>query len=430
MKKTVLLALTCVLGAGTQATDPSVSEVVVNQRWPWSEKVDVDFTLAGETADVGMTATWDGQPLPVLLGTLFSCTPGSNRFTWDPSASFQAGKTLTGFAVTLVPTPVGERNYLVLDLRNGGYSFLADVPSGGWTDEYKTKKMVFRRVPAGSYALGMTTDELKKWYGSSSDKSYKEERLLRGTRTQIFSSDFFLAVFQMTAAQYETVCGGAGTSPLPKLISYDELRGTTNAADGVCWPATQYAVAPDSFLGKLRRRANAALVIDLPTEEQWEAAARAGTATVFPNGGSTSDTDAGLWAIAEQSTWKGVEMQTVGQKDADNASGFYDMFGNRLEWTLDVWMVDGYGRPIAPEAGTDSAGYVTWKDASSATVEGNIKKINAAYGQRTVRSAYPKSTAASVQSVLPSARNGRSSATSGECTARLCIHLKPLKFAQ
>ena len=68
--------LFAVLGA---AAEPTISHVVVNQRWPWSEKVDVDFILSGETNDVEVTATWDTHPEPYRLGTLFSVAPGQRR---------------------------------------------------------------------------------------------------------------------------------------------------------------------------------------------------------------------------------------------------------------------------------------------------------------------------------------------------------------
>lgn len=423
----------------TSWSDASVSDVVVSQRWPWNEKVDIDFTLAGDTADVGVYASWDalrgdavsGVPSSVHIGTLFSAKPGHNRFTWDPSLTPQADKTLTGFAVSLVPTAVGGREYLVLDLQGGGYSYLSNVPEGGWTDEHKSTKMVFRRVPAGSYTLGMSSAELARWYGTDTTATtYKNEKVRRGLRTQVFSSDYYLAIFQMTEAQHAAVVGGVSSqSRLPKLITYDELRGTTNATDGICWPASGHDVATDSFLGRLRRRVNAGFTIDLPTEEQWEAAVRAGTSTVFPNGGSVDDDDETLWSTYAQSSWYhgngGTELKEVGLKVADNSLGFHDMLANRVEWTLDVWRVDNYGRASRPGSGTDPVGAATWNDASQSTVAGNIEKINKEYGKRVVRSAFPKQDSATLTDVLPSVRNGRYPQAT-DATARLCIHLKPL----
>ena len=67
--------------------ETAISHIVVNQRWPWSEKVDVDFILSGETNDVEVTATWYAHPAPYRLGTLFSIAPGQRRLTWDPASS-------------------------------------------------------------------------------------------------------------------------------------------------------------------------------------------------------------------------------------------------------------------------------------------------------------------------------------------------------
>jgi hypothetical protein len=131
----------------------SISNVVVNQRWPWSEKVDVDFILSGDVSDVHVSARWDAHPEPYALGMLNDCDPGHHRFTWDPSSSPFAGRTLTGFTVT-VTNEIVVRTYAVIDLINGGCTYRSAPPEGGWTDEYKSTKMVFRRIPAGTYTLG------------------------------------------------------------------------------------------------------------------------------------------------------------------------------------------------------------------------------------------------------------------------------------
>jgi len=425
--------------------DTVLSDVVASQRWPWSEKVDVDFTLTGDASDVDVHATWDalrGDAAPgvtnwVRLGTAFACAPGPNRFTWDPSASPQSGTVLTGFTVKLTPRTAAADTYLVVNLETGGYTFLAEAPVGGWGDAYKTTKMVFRRIPSGgnAYTLGMSANELSKWYGASSGDSYKNEKRTRGTRTQSFTSDFYMAVFQMTEAQYDLInLGTVGSSLLPKTISYDTLRGATNAADGICWPATQYAVGSSSTLHKLRACVGSGLTVDLPTEEQWETALRAGTTSVFPNGGTTANTDDELWAIHGQSAGSytnGVTaLQPVGQRNADNVWGLYDMLGNRPEWTLDVWYVDGYGRATAPTGRVDSVGYAYWREPGPTTSASNATKIRAAFGQRVVRSAFPIAKGATVPDVLPSYRTGAAPSAWTTCTARFCIHLKPLGFSE
>ena len=121
----------CTAIALAASAESVISNVVVNQRWPWSEKVDVDFILSGETNDVEVTATWDAHPAPYRLGTLFAAAPGHNRLTWDPSKSPFAGQTLTGFTVAVSNVAASAHTYLIADLVNGGYEFMVAPPAGG-----------------------------------------------------------------------------------------------------------------------------------------------------------------------------------------------------------------------------------------------------------------------------------------------------------
>ena len=206
-KAICILALATAFGAMAETT---LSHVVVNQRWPWSEKVDVDFVLSGETNDVEVTATWDAHPEPYRLGTIFAAAPGRGRLTWDPAQSPFAGQTLTGFTVSLTNASATAHKYLVVDLVNGGYELLADVPAGGWTSEHKSSKMVFSRIPAGTYTLGEPVETFSFLRLSGSSASTYASLWKR--RTVTFTSDFYVGIFKYTEAQHACLStGNSGT---------------------------------------------------------------------------------------------------------------------------------------------------------------------------------------------------------------------------
>ena len=404
------LLLFVALGAFAEST---VSDVLVNQRWPWSEKVDVDFLLSGETSDVEVTATWDQHPTPYRLGTFFAAAPGQHRLTWDPASSPFAGQTLTGFTVAVSNASASAHNYIVVDLVNGGYEFLSDAPSGGWAAEHKSSKMVFKRIRAGTYTNGEETATFTLLgLGEASAQNYSK---LWNRRTVTFTSDFYVGVFKYTEAQHECLNSGTpGNSFKPKKLSYDSLRGGLDVAD---WPSKGYAVGPDSVVAKLRAKTGGAFRVDLCEEEQWEVAARADTTTILPNGVTTTD-NYGVFTnkLNEISAWYG----TVGLEEAvvglyaTNNWGFYDVVGLVGEWTLDAAVKQG-GNSTLPRYGLGHSTDPTGSDQS-------------AYGSefRVFRTASANWENPSLQNILPCSRQMANPTSEYSCSTRFCIHLKPL----
>ena len=114
----------------------------------------------------------------------------------------------------------------------------------------------------------------------------------------------------------------------------------------VTWEdATVYAKWLSAETGKRYR---------LPTEAEWEYAARAGTETPYWWGDDIKQ-DSKVWANCNDcgSPWDGNETAPVGQFPA-NGFGLYDMAGNVLEWVQDCWH-DSYKG--APEDGS-----VAWEE--------------------------------------------------------------------
>jgi len=88
--------------------------------------------------------------------------------------------------------------------------------------------------------------------------------------------------------------------------------------------------------------------MSLPTEAQWEYAARAGTTTAYWSGDSESDLARVGWYRGNS----GLELHAVGGKPA-NAWGLHDVHGNPWEWPAD-WEGD---YPSSPQ--TDPTGPAT-----------------------------------------------------------------------
>lgn len=352
--------LCLLLVAFSAAADPSVTGITVKQRWPWNGKVDIDYTLNATTnCDVTLQATYAGCAAPIVFtnGVIaknqVSMKPGSHHIVWDPADSGLDGEALANFMVTATAASVSSRTYLVLNLLDGSYEYAAEPPpeeEGGWTNSvYKSTKMVFRRIPAGTYTIG-NSDEVIRLLEPNNYYFGLRSPVCK-LRTVTISTDFYIGIFKMTSAQSDAILTDSVSSSFTGArVTYDDMRGATNETGGINWPSTGHAVKKGSFLDQMRNKMQlpTSYLIDLPTDAMWEVAARAGTVdTVTPNGGTASDSPSTISNIANRIGWTqiskafdptltlGGDGKPVGLLEP-TPWGLYDVCGNLSEYVLDV----------------------------------------------------------------------------------------------
>jgi len=187
--------------------------------------------------------------------------------------------------------------------------------------------MVF--IPPNTFIMGSPTNELHR---QSNEGPQTTVTLTRG---------FWIGKFEVTQGDYLEVTG-TNPSLFPGDLSRPVSSVSWPDATNYCWQLTQRELAAGRIAPGSRYR--------LPTEAEWECAARAGTSTRFTYG---DDPDySSLPNYAWQSLDDGLTVHPVGLK-LPNPWGLYDMYGNVLEWCQD-WLGPLPGGSVTDPLGAPS----------------------------------------------------------------------------
>ncbi|MBI4854651.1 MAG: SUMF1/EgtB/PvdO family nonheme iron enzyme [Acidobacteria bacterium] len=207
-------------------------------------------------------------------------------------------------------------------------------------------------IPAGSFLMG--SEQTEKGYGYT----YDSEEL---PQHKVSVKGFYLGKFEVTQAQWRFIAN------LPKInidlkpkVSW--FRDDSNPVEQITWEeAVEFCARLSKHTGKEYR---------LPTEAEWEYAARAGTDSAFGFGDEIT---------LKQVNYKGYfnyryqgpspegflnATFIVGSSNVANSFGLYDMHGNVWEYCQDVWHENYEGAP------TDGSAWLTGADEKKRTARG------------------------------------------------------------
>lgn len=363
MKELSLITSAALLAVSAVAdpADPQISNVRLAQD-SMSRCVTVQYDL-DERAVVTMDVLTNGVSIggANIQGVMGDCfkivSAGSDHVvTWYPHHSwpdhkFGAGVVsvrMTAWALDNTP------DYMAVDIsatggegRQAYYPSADFVPGGVTNSKYKTSMLLMRKIMAKDVTWTMgSVDEP----GGGSNET---------THQVTLANNYYIGVYEVTQSQWSLVATNSATQanftterhmrPMEN-VSYNEIRNThKTSSSATTINAGTLAATPssDSFLGLLRLKTG--IDFDLPSEAQWEFAARAGNGIGYWNDGSSIKSqynDANLRQLCRYEFTGGKDADSAADCEVTNGTaivgsyapsdwGIYDMHGNVAEWCLD-----------------------------------------------------------------------------------------------
>jgi formylglycine-generating enzyme required for sulfatase activity len=201
--------------------------------------------------------------------------------------------------------------------------------------------------------------------------SLNKEKNEQPVRQVTFSKDFYMGKFEVTQAQWQAVmCDN------PAYFKGDDRRPVEN----VSWLDAQ------AFIKQLNATDDV-YTYRLPTEAEWEYAARAGTTDDY-----AGDLNSIAWYGYNENHDHGNAGETTHPVGTKNANEFklYDMYGNVGEWCQDVYHYDYLNHPPTDGSAWESGGEPSYRvvrggswyygaDSCRPAFRGNVNPGNRSY---------------------------------------------------
>lgn len=254
-----------------------------------------------------------------------------------------AGVPLT--AMAFVTASVDANGNVTNQRQEQCYGFVEDLGGG--------VKLEMVEIPGGSFQMGSTSSAAQEAFedakGYNKDAKY-EWFSYEQPQHQVSVNGFAMGKYEVTQAQWQTIMGN----------NLSNFKGDDLPVEKVSWEDAQ------EFCRKLS--AQTGHRYRLPTEAEWEYAARAGTITAFAFGSTISPQIVNYngnypYQQAAKGTYR-EKTVPVGSLGAANGFGLYDMHGNVWEWCEDVWHESYVGAP------SDGASWLSGGDSSLRVLRG------------------------------------------------------------
>lgn len=237
-------------------------------------------------------------------------------------------KIITLFCFLVMTLAVNAQADKLVGKENTEQKQKAEIERERVVDILKSAIPAMIKIPAGRFRMG-----------DLSGDGYSDEKPVHSVSVKAFS----MSQTEVTFANWDACVKAGGCSHRPDdegwgrgkrpvmRVSYNDITG-----EFIPWL--------NKVTGKRFR---------LPTEAEWEYAARAGSTAKYSWGNSISCSQARYGHHSDYGDQCGNERKTVSVKSfSPNNFGLYDMHGNVWEWTQDCWNDSYSGAPSNGQAWT------------------------------------------------------------------------------